>query len=210
VPSSVSQRYRRLAKKLKIHTHRLKDLRAYNVTELLGAGADVRTVAGRVGHGGGGATTLKYYAAFLATSDRQAVTAFAKQLPVPEHLIADRPVTTVINGLRLVCACGNESLWAMVVVTEDAAEALCGQCEAAVVACPDASVGPIGRTIKAEVAARRELAPWESIVQDLRFAIEDGTMLPGEEVPTVGDIARPTASRSAPPIARSRSRKKTV
>lgn len=70
VPSSVSQRYHRLAEKLQIHTHRLKDLRAYNVTELLGAGADVRTVAGRVGHGGGGATTLKYYAAFLATSGR--------------------------------------------------------------------------------------------------------------------------------------------
>ncbi|MET8681416.1 tyrosine-type recombinase/integrase [Streptomyces sp. NPDC004647] len=69
LPASVSQRYRRLALKLKIHTHRLKDLRAYNVTEFLGSGADVRTVAGRVGHGGGGATTLTYYAAFLATSD---------------------------------------------------------------------------------------------------------------------------------------------
>jgi integrase len=97
VPSSVSQRYRRLAVKLKIHTHRLKDLRAYNVTELLGAGADVLTVAGRVGHGGGGATTLKYYAAFLATSDRQAVTAFAKQLPVPAHLIADRSVKRLLK-----------------------------------------------------------------------------------------------------------------
>lgn len=158
VPSSVSQRYRRLAQKLKIHTHRLKDLRAYNVTELLGAGADVRTVAGRVGHGGGGATTLKYYAAFLATSDRQAVTAFAKQLPVPAGLLAEQPVTTVINGLRLLCECGNESLWAMLVVTEEGAEALCGQCETAVQARPDAAVGPIGKTIKTETAPPRELA----------------------------------------------------
>ncbi|GGL03713.1 tyrosine-type recombinase/integrase [Streptomyces flaveus] len=190
VPSSVSQRYRRLAEKLKIHTHRLKDLRAYNVTELLGAGADVRTVAGRVGHGGGGATTLKYYAAFLATSDRQAVTAFAKQLPVPEGLLAEQPVTTVINGLRLVCGCGNESLWAMLVVTDDGAEALCGQCEAAVQARPDTEVGPIGRTTKVEAAPPRELAPWEAIAQELAGAIKDGTMLPGEDVPTVGDIAQ--------------------
>ncbi|MFC4471695.1 tyrosine-type recombinase/integrase [Streptomyces xiangluensis] len=190
VPSSVSQRYRRLANKLKIHTHRLKDLRAYNVTELLGAGADVRTVAGRVGHGGGGATTLKYYAAFLATSDRQAVTAFAKQLPVPEGLLAEQPVTTVINGLRLFCGCGNESLWAMLVVTDDGAEALCGQCEAALQARPDTEVGPLGRTTKVEAASPRELAPWEAIAQELAGAIKDGTMLPGEDVPTVGDIAQ--------------------
>ena len=189
-PASVSQRYRRLAQKLKIHTHRLKDLRAYNVTELLGSGADARTVAGRVGHGGGGATTLKYYAAILATSDRQAVTAFAKQLPVPERLVADRPVTTVINGLRLACECGNESLWAMLVVTEDGAEALCGQCEAAVEARPNTAVGHIGRTIKVDAAPPRDLAPWETIAQELTDAIKDGTLLPGEEVPTIGDIAQ--------------------
>ncbi|MGW9023089.1 tyrosine-type recombinase/integrase [Streptomyces sp. NPDC055722] len=190
VPSSVSQRYRRLAEKLKIHTRRLKDLRAYNVTELLGAGADVRTVAGRVGHGGGGATTLKYYAAFLATSDRQAVTAFAKQLPVPEGLLAEKPVTTVVNGLRLLCECGNESLWAMLVVTDEGAEALCGQCDTAVQARPDVAVGPIGKTIKVEAAPPRELAPWEAIARELADAIKDGTMLPGEDVPTVGDIAQ--------------------
>jgi len=189
-PPSVSQRYRRLAKKLKIHTHRLKDLRAYNVTELLGNGTDVRTVAGRVGHAGGGAVTLKYYAAFLATSDRQAVTTFAKQLPVPERLLTAEPVTTVVNGLRLICGCGNESLWAMLVVTEDGVEALCGQCETAVQARPDAAVGSIGKTIKLEAAPPRELAPWEVIAQELAGAIKDGTMLPGEDVPTVGDIAQ--------------------
>lgn len=36
-PPSVSQRYRRLAERVKIHTRRIKDLRPYNVTELLGA-----------------------------------------------------------------------------------------------------------------------------------------------------------------------------
>ncbi|MFE5890468.1 tyrosine-type recombinase/integrase [Streptomyces sp. NPDC056462] len=189
-PPSVSQRYRRLAKKLRIHTHRLKDLRAYNVTELLGNGTDVRTVAGRVGHGGGGAITLKHYAAFLPTSDRQAVTTLAKQLPVPERLLTAEPAATVVNGLRLICECGNESLWAMLVVTEDGTEALCGQCETAVQARPDATVRPVGKTIRLEAAPPRELAPWEVIAKGLADAIEDGTMLPGEHVPTVGDIAQ--------------------
>ncbi|MGP3949235.1 tyrosine-type recombinase/integrase [Streptomyces sp. 7N604] len=52
LPASVSQRYRRLALKLKIHTPRIKDLRTYNVTELLGAGADVRTVVAALGTAG--------------------------------------------------------------------------------------------------------------------------------------------------------------
>ncbi|MGW1745777.1 winged helix-turn-helix domain-containing protein [Streptomyces sp. NPDC002092] len=51
-------------------------------------------------------------------------------------------------------------------------------------------MGPIGRTIKAEAAPPRELAPWEVIAQELADAIKDGTMLPGEDVPTVGDIAQ--------------------
>ena len=53
VPSSVSQRYSRLAKRLDIETH-LHCLRHYSATELIAAGVDVRTVAGRLGHGGEG------------------------------------------------------------------------------------------------------------------------------------------------------------
>ncbi|MFI0960059.1 winged helix-turn-helix domain-containing protein [Streptomyces sp. NPDC021080] len=78
----------------------------------------------------------------------------------------------------------------MLLVTEGGAEALCGQCEAAVQARPDAAVGPIGKTIKTEAAPPCELAPWEVIAQELADAIKDGTMLPGEDVPTVGDIAQ--------------------
>lgn len=37
-------------------------LRHFSATELLAAGADLRTVAGRLGHGAGGATTLRGYA----------------------------------------------------------------------------------------------------------------------------------------------------
>ncbi|MFF1722734.1 winged helix-turn-helix domain-containing protein [Streptomyces sviceus] len=109
---------------------------------------------------------------------------------MPEGLLGEQPVTTVINGLRLVCGCGNEALWALLVVTEDGVEALCGQCEAAVQARPEAAVGPIDWTVKVEATQPRELAPWEVIAKDLANAITDGTMLPGEDVPTVGDIAQ--------------------
>ncbi|MEV8430950.1 GntR family transcriptional regulator [Streptomyces chartreusis] len=78
----------------------------------------------------------------------------------------------------------------MLQVTEDGAVALCGQCEAEVQAQPDAAVGPTGRTIKMEAASPRELAPWEVIAKDLADTIKEGTMLPGEDVPTVGDIAQ--------------------
>jgi site-specific recombinase XerD len=47
-------------------------LRHYSATELIAAGVDVRTVAGRLGHGGGGATTLRVYAAWLAATDKKA------------------------------------------------------------------------------------------------------------------------------------------
>ncbi|MGW4754340.1 GntR family transcriptional regulator [Streptomyces chartreusis] len=96
----------------------------------------------------------------------------------------------VINGLRLVCECGNESEWAMLVVTGDGAEALCGQREATVQAQPGADVGPIGRIIMVEAALSRELAPWEVIAKDLSDAIKVGTMLPGEDAPAVGDSAQ--------------------
>jgi integrase len=52
-PHAVSSRYKEM----------LHSLRHYSATELLTAGVDLRTVAGRLGHGGGGATTLNVYAA---------------------------------------------------------------------------------------------------------------------------------------------------
>ena len=50
---------------------RLHDLRHFVATQLLSAGVDVRTVAGRLGHRNA-ATTLNVYAHFLEQSDRQA------------------------------------------------------------------------------------------------------------------------------------------
>jgi integrase len=62
-PNSVTQRYSRLAKSLDIETN-LHALRHYTATELITGGVDVRTVAGRLGHGGGGTTTFRVYTAW--------------------------------------------------------------------------------------------------------------------------------------------------
>lgn len=49
---------------------------------------DVRTVAGRLGHGGGGTTTLKVYSAFIAEADQRAAGSLAGHMPaLPAHLV---------------------------------------------------------------------------------------------------------------------------
>lgn len=60
-----------MAERLGIGTH-LHTLRHYSARELLSAGVDLRTVAGRLGHCGGGTTTLRVYAAWVAASDHKA------------------------------------------------------------------------------------------------------------------------------------------
>jgi integrase len=79
-PNAITQRYKDMATRLGIDTH-LHALRHYSATELLSAGVDLRTVAGRLGHGGGGATTLRVYAAWLAASDRKAAEILAARMP---------------------------------------------------------------------------------------------------------------------------------
>ena len=70
-PDGVSNRFRKLADRLGVEC-RLHDLRHFMVTHLMGAGVDVRTVAGRAGHIDGGRTTLDTYAHFQRAQDRQA------------------------------------------------------------------------------------------------------------------------------------------
>ncbi len=82
-PRSLSHRYRRLAIKLGLRSTRLHSLRHYSATELIAAGVDVRTVAGRLGHGSGGATTLKVYAAWVDEADRRAAITMADIMPPP-------------------------------------------------------------------------------------------------------------------------------
>jgi hypothetical protein len=76
----VTQRFIRMSARpgWDIHLHQL---RHYSATELIAAGVDVRTVAGRLGHGGGGTTTLKAYAAWVSEADQRAVGHFDRHMP---------------------------------------------------------------------------------------------------------------------------------
>ena len=87
-PDSVSQRYARLARRIGISTT-IHKLRHYSATELISAGVDVRTVAGRLGHGGGGTTTLKVYAAWVSESDQRAASSLFARLPARPDADAD-------------------------------------------------------------------------------------------------------------------------
>jgi integrase len=79
-PNAVTQRYKDMAARVGVKTH-LHALRHYSATELLSAGVDIRTVAGSLGHGGGGATTLRVYAAWVAASDRKAAEILGSRMP---------------------------------------------------------------------------------------------------------------------------------
>jgi integrase len=83
-PDSVTQRVGRLAKRLGISAH-LHLLRHFSATELLAAGADLRTVAGRLGHGAGGATTLRVYAHPVTEADRRAASLIGQRLKRPDQ-----------------------------------------------------------------------------------------------------------------------------
>ena len=69
-----------MANSLKIDTT-LKSLRHYSATELISAGVDARTVAGRLGHGGGGATTLRVYTAWTSEADQRAARVVSGRMP---------------------------------------------------------------------------------------------------------------------------------
>ncbi|WP_445185105.1 tyrosine-type recombinase/integrase [Pseudonocardia sp. Cha107L01] len=81
-PSRVTHRYSDICARLGIDSH-LHALRHYSATELLTAGVDLRTVAGRLGHGGGGATTLPVYSAFASGADRRAAEVLMGRLKRP-------------------------------------------------------------------------------------------------------------------------------
>lgn len=80
VPSSVTQRYKRMVGRLGIDTT-LHKLRHYSATELISSGVDVRTVAGRLGHGSGGMTTLRVYSAWVSEADQRASAALGERVP---------------------------------------------------------------------------------------------------------------------------------
>lgn len=87
-PSAVTQRFGRLADRLGIVTT-IHKLRHYSATELIKAGVDINTVAGRLGHGGGGATTLRVYTAFVSEADQRAAGKLMTRLPASNWEAAD-------------------------------------------------------------------------------------------------------------------------
>jgi integrase len=100
-PRAVTQRYRRMAIRLKLRSTRIHALRHYSATELLAAGVDLRTVAGRLGHGSGGVTTLRAYAAWVEQADRRAAETIAQVIPKPEPTPRVRgPYETIAADLR--------------------------------------------------------------------------------------------------------------
>ncbi|TDP96424.1 DUF7507 domain-containing protein [Labedaea rhizosphaerae] len=70
-PDTVTSHFSALAQRLGIACTFHK-LRHYTATELILAGVDIRTVAGRLGHSGGGATTLRVYTAWVSEADQRA------------------------------------------------------------------------------------------------------------------------------------------
>jgi integrase len=71
----------------------IKALRHYTASQLLAAGFDLGNTAARLGHSGGGATTLKHYADPISEVDRRAA-AYLAQLTIPpisEQSIPARP-----------------------------------------------------------------------------------------------------------------------
>ena len=56
----------------------VKSLRHYTASQLLAGGIDLRNTAARLGHGGGGATTLRHYADPVSEVDRRAAAYLAQ------------------------------------------------------------------------------------------------------------------------------------
>jgi integrase len=65
-------------------TMSVKSLRHYSASQLLAGGIDLRNTAARLGHGGGGATTLRNYADPVSEVDRRAA-AYLAQLTAPRR-----------------------------------------------------------------------------------------------------------------------------
>lgn len=80
-PDVITKRYARLARRLGINTS-LKNHRHYNATELINAGYNVRAAAGRLGHSGGGTTTLRVDTAWWSEAEQRQAGVTPTRLPV--------------------------------------------------------------------------------------------------------------------------------
>ena len=82
LPDSLTRRIQRLSGHLGVHIT-LRGLRHYAATQMLTRGVDLRTTAGRLGHGDGGTTTLRVYTHFLPAPDQRAAEILAGTVPRP-------------------------------------------------------------------------------------------------------------------------------
>ncbi|MBV8297845.1 MAG: tyrosine-type recombinase/integrase, partial [Acidimicrobiia bacterium] len=71
-PDVWTRRFSALRADVGLESMRLHDIRHYVATSLIAAGVDLTTVAGRLGHAGGGHTTQRIYAHFTKKPDRVA------------------------------------------------------------------------------------------------------------------------------------------
>ena len=72
----------------------IKAMRHYTASQLLAAGFDLGNTAARLGHSGGGATTLKHYADPVSEVDRRAA-AYLAQLTIPAG--SEQPTPTTLR-----------------------------------------------------------------------------------------------------------------
>lgn len=182
IPDSVTQRYKRLALRLGLRSHRLHSLRHYTATELVAAGVDLRTIAGRLGHGSGGATTLRVYSAWAPEADQRAASFLGKSLPRPGRRSESEPI--LVNGMALACRCGNVAEWMSLRVDGFQVTARCAECGSQVAGVdPDAVAGP------ADAESESSKNPYQTIAASLRARIVAGELQPGDLIPTVKQLA---------------------
>jgi integrase len=169
-PPSITQRYARWARRLGIKTT-LKSLRHYSATELIISGVDIRTVAGRLGHAGGGTTTLKVYTAWVSEADQRAAMTLMSSMPSrPAALLhaardtrrQDSPYLSITDALTQRVARGELPVGAPIPTVKELAleyRVSAGTAHRAVSVLTDAGLVSASRGKRAMVIARPANAP---------------------------------------------------
>ncbi|RSM59462.1 site-specific integrase, partial [Actinoplanes sp. ATCC 53533] len=146
-------------------------------TELIAAGVDVRTVAGRLGHSGGGTTTLRVYTAWVSEADQRAAGSLAGRMPeLPAGIETDGEMTAITtpvsetsapylriaDDLRAAIRCGALKLGDRLPTVAELAkryQVAISTAHRAVATLTDAGLITVSRGVPATVAVERVEAP---------------------------------------------------